>query len=333
MTDPVRAPLLEDDPGPQWRPDVLDGFERRVVAVDDGGQGPNLVTVVRPVRGPAPLPRARRAVVAVHGWSDYFYNAPLARAVEAAGYAFHAVDLRHYGRSLRPGRTPGRVEDLAEHVADLDAALAVVAEDHPVPPVVLAHSTGGLVAALWAHERPGRAAALVLNSPWLEMHGGPPGRALALALARRGRRRPEARLPVPRVDHYWRSLSAAADGEWDLHPQWRPPHAFEVPAVWLGAVAAGHRRVARGLDVRVPVLVHVAGRGRRGLRYGPAMQTADIILSPGATARRARRLGAQVSVLRHPGALHDVFASAPPVRRAAWEQTARWLRAYAPPSP
>lgn len=328
-TPPARASLLDDLPGGGWVPDLLDGFERLTLGLDSDGQGQNLVTVIR-VSGPRDP--SRRPVLAVHGWSDYFYNAPLARAVEAAGYAFHAVDLRHYGRSLRPGQTPGWTDDLSRYDADLEAALEVIAADHPLPPVIMAHSTGGLVSSLWADRNPGRAAALVLNSPWLEMQGSAGVRLMAGAVVDPvSTRQPYAMLRLPKVDHYWRTISSAADGEWDLHPLWRPPAAFDVPAAWLAAVLAGHRRVAAGLAVAEPILVHVAGRGHRGTRYAEAMRTADIVLNPVSTARRALRLGDRVMVHRHPDALHDVFASPAPVREAALEATFRWLGAYAAP--
>ena len=47
----------------------------------------------------------------------------------------------------------------------LPAALAAVARDHPLPPVLLGHSTGGLVASLWADRNPGRLAALASRRP------------------------------------------------------------------------------------------------------------------------------------------------------------------------
>ena len=139
-------------------------------------------------------------------------------------------------------------------------------------------------------------------------------------------------LTLPRIDHYWRTLSDQAEGEWDLHPLWRPPHAFEVPAAWLSAVLSGHRAVAGRLDVSVPILVLVSARGHRGTSYGEAMLTSDIVLDPDAMARRSLRLGDRVTVHRLPDALHDVFASPASVREAAGAATLTWLRAYAPPS-
>lgn len=330
--DDAAAPPTPVGPEAGWTPDVLDGFERRSLALNADRQGPNVVTVVRRRAASRHRDPCGRPFVAVHGWSDYFYNAPLAEAVESAGYAFHAVDLRHHGRSLRPGQTPGFVDRLDRHHEDLDAALALIAEDHPAPPVVEAHSTGGLTTALWAADRPEAASALVLNSPWLQTHGGPLARAVAGPAVRRiARRDPYEILPLPRVDHYWRSLSAEADGEWDLEPAWRDRWAFAVPAGWLAAVLDGHTTVARGLDLPVPVLVLVSDRGGLPLATRRRAASSDVILSPRAQARAARRLGPGVVVHRCPGALHDVFASAPPVRRAALDATLTWLAETAPP--
>ncbi len=62
----------------------------------------------------------------VHGWSDYFFNPELARYWSDAGARFFALDLRKYGRSLRPGQTPGYITNLADYDADIEAALTAM---------------------------------------------------------------------------------------------------------------------------------------------------------------------------------------------------------------
>ena len=111
--------------------------------------------------------------LAIHGWNDYFYQVELARAVSAAGGRFYAVDLRKYGRSLREGQTFGFIRDLASYDEEIHACTDLVYEEHRgrLPLVIYGHSTGGLVAALWADRHPGAAQGLVLNAPWLEYHG------------------------------------------------------------------------------------------------------------------------------------------------------------------
>ena len=79
----------------------------------------------------------------------------------------------------------------------------MVAERHGSV-TLLAHSTGGLVGSLWAAERPGRLAGVVLNSPWLAMWGVPGyGPALIPPLSAVASRDPlwALRLPDPK-DRY-----------------------------------------------------------------------------------------------------------------------------------
>ena len=167
----------------QWLPDILGpGFESLPLNLPSGDRA----TLVRylpqvdrnPSRGVPHLDGAPRvklhntAVLYIHGWSDYFYHRDLARFWAHMGAHFYAVDLRNYGRNLDPSdpeRTPGLIDDLGAYDEEISACLNVIAELHPHCRVVMsAHSTGGLTAALWAADHPGRVAGLVLNSPWLE---------------------------------------------------------------------------------------------------------------------------------------------------------------------
>lgn len=324
--------LLADSPPGEWVPDVLDGFERLTIPLEVDEEGPNVATLVRvaPVDPSRPATASRIPVLYVHGWSDYFYNAPLARLVEDRGYAFHALDLRKYGRSLREGQTPGWVESLRVYDDEIGSALRLIAARYPEPPVLMGHSTGGLTLSLWASRHPQRVRALVLNSPWLEMQGSTLVRLMAQAVLEPvARLQPKAFLKLPRIDHYWRSVSDEAEGEWALHSQWRPRHSFEVPGGWLQAVMAGHAQVAAGLGLTTPVYVMLSDRSVFGTQWAQDMTAADIVLDVELLAQRAVRLGRHVTVVRHPGALHDVFASAEPIRRTAAAEMFDWLEAYA----
>lgn len=326
-TAPELPALLATEPGGDWEPDVMDGFEAKTFAVSEDDQGTNLVTIVRPVA--ADRDRSRTPVLLIHGWADYFYNEPAAKAFEDAGYAFHAVDLQRYGRSLREGQTPGWTDTLLNYDADIETALGEIGRTYEKKPIIVAHSTGGLVASLWAERNPGRIRALVLNSPWLEMQGSTWVRHLAKTIVDPvANRQPYAMLKLPKVDFYWRTLSSEAEGEWDLHPLWRPKTSFEVPAAWLGAVLVGHAQVKSGLDIQAPMLTLVSERGFRGAKFSEEMKTADIVLEPTAMAERALRLGRRVTINRYPDALHDVFASPEVIRNQAFADVLQWLEAY-----
>lgn len=112
------------------------------------------------------------AVLHLHGFADYFFQTLAADFWVDRGYDFYALDLRKCGRSIRPHQTPNFVTDLASYFEEIDEAMRLVRDRDGHPHVVLtAHSTGGLVAPLWAHARRPTLAGMVLNSPWLDLRG------------------------------------------------------------------------------------------------------------------------------------------------------------------
>jgi alpha-beta hydrolase superfamily lysophospholipase len=286
------------------------------------------------VEGSGPSPTPRRAVLFLHGWSDYFFNVDLARFWSSAGYDFYALDMHNHGRSLRPGSPGGYVSDLADYDAEIETASRLISQEGAALPLTLmGHSTGGLVAALWASRHPGAVSQLILNSPWLEMHGSALVRRAASGMVGPvARFRPEAVLRLPPRGFYWRTISSSADGEWAVDDQYRPPMAFPVRAGWLSAVLAGHAKVARGLNIEVPVLVLLSRGSANGLFWSEEMRRTDAVLDVNVIAARALTLGRTVTVERIDGALHDVFLSPADVRADAYARLARWLRAYGGPA-
>jgi len=130
-------------------PDVLgEPYLAETITLPPDDEGPVVATLV--------LRRAAeptgRAVLHVHGFCDYFFQTAYAEWWTERGYDFYALDLRKYGRSLRPHQTPNFVTDLREHFPEIDAAFVRITErddhDHVV---ISAHSTGGLIVSLWAN--------------------------------------------------------------------------------------------------------------------------------------------------------------------------------------
>lgn len=273
-------------------------------------------------------------VLALHGWSDYFYNTELARYWSGNGYAFYALDFRRYGRSLRAHhQNPGFTSNLGEYDEDLAAAMAMIRslEAPGTPGICVAHSTGGLVASLWVNRFPKEFAALILNSPWLEMQGSYLVRYAAQGVVEPlARLRPRAKLHLPELDSYWRSLSNLAHGSWDLHPLWRPVFSFPVTAGWIAAVMAGHREVAHGLDIKIPVLVLTSKSTRLGAGYDEAMLHHDSVIEVQVVRERSLGLGAQVTNAVIDGSMHDVFSSLPKPRALAYASIDRWGIGYLP---
>ncbi|MCY1696232.1 alpha/beta hydrolase [Curtobacterium sp. SL109] len=317
-----------------WVQDVLGpSYERLELPLGADAEGPVVATLVRRRRTPADLlhqrgPLQGTDVLYVHGWSDYFFQTELAERVERLGARFHALDLRKYGRSLRPGQTPGGADDLGVYDDNIRAALDAIAAEHHGPRrrlVPMGHSTGGLTLALWASRHQDLVDGLVLNSPWLEFQGDAVGRTLVAPLIRLGaRRNPLA--PIPAVDpgFYTRTVSSTGEGSWTYDQHWRPERGFPLHPGWLAAVFAGQHTVERGLGMPFPVLVMLSDKSMLQPRWNEGMAHADVALNVDAVARRALSLGDEVTVRRLRGALHDVVLSEPAVRERAYDVIGRW---------
>jgi alpha-beta hydrolase superfamily lysophospholipase len=316
----------------RWRPDILGaGYAQQVLELgtDPDGQGPIAAVLVR--REPLTGRAVRGAVLYVHGFSDYFFQTALADFAAERGLAFYALDLRKSGRARRPGQTAHYVSDLALYDDDLERALAIVAEAHPgLPVVVLAHSTGGLIAPLWLDRRraAGRVApvaGLVLNSPWFDLQGTPAQRgALTQALRLLAKAQPLRELKAP-PGTYGPTLHTSGTGEWDFDLGLKPLAGFPVTLGWLNAVRRGHARLHRGLDTGVPSLILRSDQSRFSPRYSPLSDRADTVLDVRQIARWAGCLGSETTVMPIEGARHDVFLSLAAPRDRAYAALDAWL--------
>lgn len=324
----------------EWQSDILGpGFEASAfdaVGPDGVRRRATLVRFTPPdalgVGRTRPAAR-RRAALFLHGWSDYFFNVELARFWDGQGFEFYALDMHNHGRSLQPGVHGGYVADLGNYDAEIGTAFRMIsgpAGEGSVQLTLMGHSTGGLVAALWASRNPGAVSQLVLNSPWLEMHRSALVRRAAWTMVEPiARLRPEAVLKLPERGFYWRSISSSAEGEWTIDDAYRPPMAFPVRAAWLSAILAGQAKVARGLGIEVPVLVLLSATSENGMVWNEEMRRSDAVLDVNVIAARAMSLGRSVTVERIDGALHDVFLSSADVRADAYGRLTRWVRGYA----
>jgi alpha-beta hydrolase superfamily lysophospholipase len=335
----------DDDPVPgvqcrivadiQWQPDILgDGYTQTVLELgaDPDGEGQIAAVLVR--REPRDGEVAEGAVLYVHGFSDYFFQTALADFFAARGMAFYALDLRKSGRARRPGQTAHYVSDLALYDAELERALAIVADAHPGQPVVLAaHSTGGLIVPLWLDRRraAGRVApvaGLVLNSPWFDLQGKPALRGPVTQALRVLSKAQPMRVFKAMPGVYGRTLHINGTGEWDFDVALKPLDGFPVTVGWLNAVRRGHAEMHHGLDVGVPSLVLRSTRSDFSPQYTELSDRADTVLDVTQIARWAGCLGGETTVVPIADARHDVFLSLPESRERAYATVDGWLKQH-----
>jgi alpha-beta hydrolase superfamily lysophospholipase len=307
--------------------DVLGApYEARTLRLADDTEGEVVATLVTR-RAPSPT---RKAVLYLHGFVDYFFQTHLADFYTERLYDFYALDLRKYGRSLRPHQTPNFASDLAVYDEEIDEAVRIIreVEGHDVL-LVNGHSTGGLIAALWADRNRGRGVVqgLFLNSPFFEFNMPWVNRKLLNPIVNSiGRRKPFNPLPQKLGSTYGTSLHKDHHGEWDYDLNWKPLDGYTIYAGWVRAISEAHRTLQSGLHIDVPVLVAASARSYRG-KYAEAAHHADAVLDVEHIARYTPGLGQNVSLVRIDGGKHDLALSPPKAREQLFAKVDEWLRA------
>jgi alpha-beta hydrolase superfamily lysophospholipase len=319
---------------------VLPGYWQHTFGLgpDPDGEGEIVATLVR--RG-QPDPSATRAVLMVHGFTDYFFNTEQADHFAARGFAVYALDQHKCGRSWREGQTPHFTTDLARYDTELERTLGLITEESPAADVLIcAHSTGALIVALWLDRlrRRGETArrritGLVLNSPWLDLQGPPILRTAPTAAAIRAMSRINKKrvLRPPMEGGYGATLHKEYGGDFEYNLVWKPIGGFPVTFGWLHAVRRAQTTLHRGLDVGVPNLILRSDRSVREVT-DPAkadeIQRGDAVLDVKQIARWAGCIGNRSTIVPIVDAKHDVFLSVAESRRAAYRELDRWLDWY-----
>ena len=314
-----------------WSPDFLGGYETTELVLPGAetapGEPDDVDLVATLIRKSGPRAGAR-AVLYLHGWNDYFFQTHLADYLSDLGYDFYAVDLRRYGRSIRPGQLRGFIGNLDDYTLELDAAADLIATDHDRL-LLMGHSTGGLIAALWAARNADRLEGLILNSPWLDMQGSAIVRALGVpVIDALGSRAPTSIIRLPDLGFTARSLHISLGGEWDYDLTLKSRPGPPIRTGWLRAVLLGHQRVAAGLGIGVPILVLASAKTEFARRWHEGLRVVDTVLDVEQIAARAVRLGPHVTVVRIPDGLHDLTLSAANVRKQVMDEIGRFIEAY-----
>jgi len=332
-----------------WTDDVLAGYVQttRALGADPDGEGDLFATLVRSA-DPTPSPRA---VLALHGYTDYFFNAELADHFAAAGWRFYGLDSHRCGRSWRAGQTPHFTTDLARYDRELEWAMAMITAENPgaagpatsdtaAATVVYGHSTGGLVAALWLDRVRKRGdtatmgiAGLVLNSPFLDLNGPAILRTRATSTAI-GAVSKVSKTRVVRGSGsggYGQTLHRQYHGEFDYNLQWKPVGGFPVTVGWIHAIRRGQATLHQGLDIGVPNLVLRSDHSVAESAETDVLQRGDAVLDVAHISRWAGCLGNRTTSVPIKDAKHDVFLSLAEPRAAAYAELDRWLEQLALP--
>lgn len=215
-----------------------------------------------------------------------------------------------------------------EYYPDLTESIRHIREEGASGIVLLGHSTGGLLAALYADDGPQREAirCVVLNSPflefnttWFKKHVQIPLAALVSIVF------PFAHKKNELSPLYARSVHKHYRGEWDFDTSLKPIEGIPLYFSWLRAVRNGQRRIRRGLHIAVPVLVMSSDKSYFGKTWSDELFESDSVLNVEDIRRRAQKLGQCVTYVAVEGGMHDLFLSREAVRTEAFRIVFGWL--------
>lgn len=344
MSDSLRLSGNENPPSPQWETDFLgpDYVVRYLpLGADPDGEGELRAALVhhQPATDSTAAATKGTAILYVHGVTDYFFHTHVAEHFRALGIDFFAIDLHKCGRAHLDGQTWHYESDLRHYYDEL-AQAATIALEHNERLVLLAHSTGGLIVANWLdHLRTNndplaaKIAGAIFNSPWLDMIVPIPlARTVAPIIKFMGKKWPRRSLPSKSNSAYGDALHSSRFGSWDYDLSFKPLAGHTKYMGWLRSVVKSQERLHAGkINCGVPVLTLCSAESSAGKPFSERSQSTDAVLNVTQIRRWAPFLADSSTVEAIPGAVHDVFLSAPTPRSQAFRTTDLWLAAILPP--
>lgn len=306
-----------------WQTDILgDGFEMAFINHPADYSGKVRSTVIRKL---ATAP-SHKAILYVHGFSDYFLQKEMAQMFVDHGYNFYAIDLRKYGRSLLEGQRLFQVRDLHEYFPDIDSAVEIISADGTESIALLGHSTGGLTTSFYMSEKPSPLIkALMLNSPFLDWNMPTFMKKVIIPIASSlGRVFPNVKIHQEPDAGYANTLSAHHQGEWHYREDWKPDVLPDPDLGWIRAIYQGQKQLRRQ-SVKVPVLLmHSSCSVKKGVSKESYFH-ADAILDVETISYYGTRLGNDVTEVTFQDGLHDLVLSKKIIREQVYETMLSWL--------
>ncbi len=309
----------------QYSPDILSGYEQKTIQLEPDYEGDVFCTLVRKPL----LEHADKAVLYIHGYNDYFFQSELGDSIQRYGYNFYALDLRKYGRSIRDYQQPTFCKSLNEYFADIDTALTLIEQEGNKQIVLMAHSTGGLIAPLYLESRKdSKVESLILNSPFLDMNMSWLMEKVAIPVVSfLAKLFPDWIVEKTGFSSYAKSLLAAYQGEWTFNTAWKRMEGYPKKAAWLRAIHQGHKKIRKGLTLSCPILVLSSDKSvTESEEWREEYKSADIVLDVNDIQTLALKLGTNIVRDTIPNGMHDLILSANPYRTVVYNKIENWLQ-------
>lgn len=314
----------------KYQTDILgEDYQQLTLNFADDYDGKVVATLVRKKSAQA----TKKAVLYIHGFSDYFFQTEMAEQFNQHGYDFYALDLRKYGRSKLPHQKFYYLLDLREYDAEITKALEIIGQENHNQVLLAGHSTGGLITTLYAAHYPDHRLikALWTNSPFYDFYKSVIEKKIGIPLLSEvGERLPNAKFPSGLNQWYTPSLHKDFYGEWDFNLNWKPKSLPFVHLCFVNAIHKAQKEIHRGISLNIPTLIMHSHQSKYPKKWGVDAQQSDVILDVKDMTDNAKKMKGDVQTLAIKNGLHDLVLSAPPVRKKVYEDLFSWLEQKMP---
>jgi alpha-beta hydrolase superfamily lysophospholipase len=314
----------------KYQTDILgEDYQQLTLNFADDYDGKVVATLVRKKAAQA----TKKAVLYIHGFSDYFFQTEMAEQFNQHGYDFYALDLRKYGRSKLPHQKFYYLLDLREYDAEITKALEIIGQENHNQVLLAGHSTGGLITTLYAAHYPDHRLikALWTNSPFYDFYKSVIEKKVGIPLLSEvGERLPNAKFPSGLNQWYTPSLHKDFYGEWDFNLNWKPKSLPFVHLCFVNAIHKAQKEIHRGISLNIPTLIMHSHQSKYPKKWGVDAQQSDVILDVKDMTDNAKKMKGDVQTLAIKNGLHDLVLSAPPVRKKVYEDLFSWLEQKMP---
>lgn len=276
----------------------------------------------------------KRAILYLHGYTDYFFQRELAEHFAQQGLRFFAIDMQGYGRSIRPNSRPNWCENLDQYFDDIEIALTEMHRRGIEEVVILAHSTGGLIASSFLADRqqPNQVSeslpmikGLILNSPFLALPFPPKVlKRLSWPIRITVSLLPFHSLHAKKISLYAKTLHQVFGGEWSYRLDWKPAHGFPLSFHWLKQIILKQRALQQ-THIDLPTLMCRSAITTKAALGIEDIRKGDGVLNVGSMTIAAKKIFSALTCVSVNGGYHDLFLSPQPVRANYLAAIDQWL--------
>lgn len=309
----------------EYKPDILEkGFEQKTLNFPNDYEGKVTATIIRK-KAESPT---HKAVLYIHGFNDYFFQAEMAEKFNEKGFDFYALDLRKYGRSYLPHQTFNNVRNLDEYNAEIDEALKIIGAENHHKILLAGHSTGGLITTRYMKYHAGNPniAGLWVNSPFYDFNMGFLAKKIGVPIiSGLGKHYPDTKIGGGFSTFYGESLHKNFKGEWNYDLKLKPNANGKVNFGFIRAIHRAQKDI-RNAELKVPVLVMHSEKSGYPKVWNEEVTSTDIILNVNDIHKNAENFKGNVTIIPVKGGIHDLVLSKKPVREKVYEELFSWLQ-------